>query len=664
MMTLRSTGWFLLAVLFMLPGRTPGQAEPETPEDPNNANGVIEFQARDDAAPVDPDQLERLLDGLVGYAMEEHHLPGVVVSVVNGDGLLLAKGWGRSRLQPDEPVDPDRTLFRVGSISKTFTFTGVMQQVEAGRLRLDEDISTYLDGVEIAGTDRYGPLTMTHLMTHTPGFEATNIGHGAAASLKGDHSLTEYVTRYRPARVRPPGELASYSNQGVSLAGKVLQDVSGEDFAEYMERHVLGPLDMTRSTFRDWPGEPVEGYMDPELAADRATANHWSGGRYRPYGRLFFHRGRYPSASLSSTATDMARFMRAHLNGGAVEGSRLLEPETTARMHRVLFRNADGVMGNAHGFWSGRIAGFRTIEHGGHVLGFYSNMVLLPELDLGIFVSTNGDDGRELVTTLPRKMVQTLFPNPLGLPDSDPGLVERSEIYEGKYLATRRGYTTLDKILAMMSGIASVSVADTGHLIVTGLGEARRYVPAGDHRFLNVTGGRSIAFEVADGEATRLLSPTQGYDRIGFWQTAGAFRLVTLGGGIVLVATLIGLWRRRGREVPQTQNERWSIWLVGTTAALWLVSVGALVFRMANQGGPEPMAMAHFPDPISAVALWGTLISAVLTGLCVLGLVPVWRHRSWGVGRSLRHTGVVAVMVTITLMLWQWNAIGVQVAGG
>lgn len=637
----------LLAVLFAAAVQAQGQ---ETPAVASSGG--------------DLSSLERHLDGLVGYATEEHHLPGVVVSVVRGDSLVLAKGWGKARLQPDVPVDPGRTLFRVGSVSKTFTFTGVMQQVEAGRLRLDEDVSTYLDGVEVGGADRYGPLTMTHLMTHTPGFEATIIGHGYAASLEDDHSLTGYVARFQPARVRPPGELASYSNYGSSLAGKVLQDVSGEDFAGYMERHVLGPLGMARSSFRDWPGEAAEGYLDPELAADRAVAYRWSGGRYRPYGRLFMHRGRYPAGSLSATATDIARFMRAHLNGGAVEGSRILEPESTADMHRVLFRNAEGVMGNAHGFWSGRMAGYRTLEHGGYVLGFPSTMVLVPELDLGIFVSTNGDDGRGLVTRLPRAVVQSFFPDRSDLPEPDSGLVERAAVYEGSYLATRRGYTTLDKLVAMQTNIARVSVTGSGHLVVTGLGDARRYVPADDHRFVEVATGRSIVFDAAEGEADRFLAHERAYERVGFWQTARAFRLVTLLGGVVLAGALIGFWLRRKQRVDQTGVERWSSGLVGATAALWLVSVGALLLRMTAQGEPEPMALARFPDSLAAVALWGTLVSALLTVICILGLVPVWRRRSWGIGRAFRHTGVVAVMVALSLMLWQWNAIGVQLTGG
>lgn len=628
------------------------------------ASSVMTFEGSSRVGSVDRGHLERFLDGLVSYAMEEHHLPGVVVSVVSGDNLLLTKGWGRARLQPDEPVDPERTLFHVASISKTFTSTGVMQQVEAGRLRLDEDISTYLESVEIADTDRYGPLTMTHLMTHTGGFEATNIGHSKAASIDGDYSLAEYVDRYQPARVRSPGELASYSNYGVSLAGKVLEDVSGEDFADYMDRRVLEPLDMNRSSFRDWPGKPAEGYLNQSLAEDRAVAYRWSNGRHRPYHRFFMHGGSQPAASLSTTATDMARFMQAHLNGGTLDGNSILDAETAARMHQVLFRNAEGIMGNAHGFWSTEMAGYRTLEHSGYVLGFYSNMVLLPELDLGLFVATNGDDGRELITRLPRKVVKALFPDRSNLPEPDPRLVDRSEIYEGNYLATRRGYTTLDKILAMMSGIASVSVADSGHLIVSGLGEARRYVPAGNHRFVDVAGGRSIAFEVADGEATRFLLPAQAYERIGFWQTARAFYLVIVVGSVVLIGVLVGFWRRRRQHIDQNRPERWSARLLGITAVFWLVAMGTLLYRMANRGGPEPTGMVHFPDPLAAVALWGTLLSAVLTGLCVLGLAPVWHRRSWGIGRVLRHTAVVAVMVAITLMLWQWNAIGVQITGG
>lgn len=598
------------------------------------------------------------LDGLVRYAMEAHHLPGVVVSIVHNDRLVLAKGWGHAQLGTNVPVDPARTLFRVASISKIFTFTGIMQLVETGQLELDQNISTYLEDVEVAGTEQFGPLTMTHLMTHTPGFEDTYVGHFYADSPTTDYPRTFYLNRYQPTRVRPPGEIISYSNYGVALAGKVLEDISGKAFADYMDQHVLHPIGMTRSSFRDGPR------LDRALARARATAYQWSGGRYQPFEHHFLHRGKYPAGALSTTAVDMARYMRAHLNGGAVGGTSLLRPETTAEMHRVLIRNADGIMGNAHGFWAGTIAGYATLEHGGAALGFHSNLVLIPELDLGIFVSTNGEAGRSFAARLPRMIVRTAFPPTSRLPDPDSSLMDRADIYAGTYLGTRRGYTTIDKMHELSNGMAQVSVTASGHLVITGLGDVRRYRPAGDHRFVNVDTERAIAFEVTDGRASGLMMATEAFERIGFWQTAQAFQLVMLVSFVVLIGTLIGFWIRRGREIEQTAAERWASGALGATAVCWLVSIGILLYRLSTPAGPERADLVHFPpDLLVAIALWGTLISAVLTSISLLGLIPVWRHRSWGMMRALRHTGIVAIMAVLTLMLWQWNAIGVQVTG-
>jgi len=623
-----------------------------------------------DASPAPTGEIsEPMIDGLVRYAMQSHRLPGVVLSVVRGGRLVLARGWGHARLDAEMPADPRSTLFRVASISKPVTFTAIMQLVEAGHLDLDAPISDYLDDVEIRGSSRYGPITMRHLMTHTAGFEDTYVGHFHADSPDTDASRTAYLNRYQPERVRAPGETISYSNYGVALAGQVLENLTAQPFAQAMDRNLLQPIGMTRTSFRDGPR------LDTSLAKARARAYRWHRGQYEAYGPPYVPQGLYPAGSMSTTATDMARFMRAHLNAGAIGEARLLEPRTTSTMHRVIARNADGVPGNAHGFWSGRVAGYETLEHGGSVLGFRANLVMVPELDLGIFVATNGDEGGVFTDRLPRLLIRSaVSPASSSLAESSPqaharasedSLTDRFGMYEGAYLTTRRGYTTIDKIIALTQGIASVTATPSGHLVMTGRGAPRRYAPLGNHRFINVDTERVIAFEVPGARATRIHTAMQSFERIGFWQTASAFYLVLFASVVVCLGILVGFLIRRGRSTTQPPTERWARIVLGGTAACWLVSIGTLVYRLMNAPGPDRPAFVHFPpDGLVATALWGTLCSTILTGVTVLGLIPIWRHRSWGSFGALRYTGAVAVFTVLTFMLMQWNAIGVHVTGG
>jgi CubicO group peptidase (beta-lactamase class C family) len=189
--------------------------------------------------PLEAPLLEAFIDGSVKTAMEDQHLPGVTVSVVQDGRLVLAKGYGLARTDPPQPVVADQTLFRIGSISKTFTFTGVMQLVELGRLDLNADIGPIISDVNIE--DSYGPITMIDLMTHSAGFEDAYLGFFYADSLETDLAATEFLNRYAPHRVRPPGEQIVYSNFGVDLAGKVIESVSGENFADYMDANIFNP---------------------------------------------------------------------------------------------------------------------------------------------------------------------------------------------------------------------------------------------------------------------------------------------------------------------------------------------------------------------------------------------------------------------------------------
>ena len=181
------------------------------------------------------------------YALKSGGVAGAVVVVVKDGQVLLERGYGYADLEKGTPVDPKNTLFRPGSISKLFTWTAVMQQVEQGKLDLDRDINAYLD-FEIAPLDGK-PITLRHVMTHTAGFEET-VKSAATIDPQQVVPLEQYLKAWVPRRIYPPGEVPAYSNYATSLAGYIVQRLSGESFPEYVQRHILDPLQMRSSSFQ------------------------------------------------------------------------------------------------------------------------------------------------------------------------------------------------------------------------------------------------------------------------------------------------------------------------------------------------------------------------------------------------------------------------------
>lgn len=338
---------------------------------PSAAGGAHELTSADVGA---------FLDGIVPYAIRSGDIAGATVSVVANGQIIFANGYGFSDMKKRTPVLPDRTLFRPGSVSKTFTWTAVMQLVQAGKLDLDRNINDYLD---FKLPEKLGPITLRNLMTHTPGFEETISG----AFVKSPRDLIpyrDYLVKHIPTQIFPPGKVVAYSNYGAMLAGYIVQRVSGEPFDEYVARHIFQPLGMTRSTF-DQP-------LPPELAQDMSQGYiKASDDKPVPFEDIEIA----PAGSLSSTAIDMAHFMIAQLEGGSYNGASIMSPETTRLMHSPQSRMAPGMNGFALGFYQENRNGLRIIGHAGDTAAFHSDMHLLLDKDVGFFISLNslGKDG-------------------------------------------------------------------------------------------------------------------------------------------------------------------------------------------------------------------------------------------------------------------------------
>lgn len=248
-----------------------------------------------------------------------------------------------------------------------------MQLVEQGKLDLDRNVNEYLD---FKIPDAFGqPITLKNLLAHTPGFEEQIKDLFTVGSESPN--LGAYLKTHIPARIYPPGTVPAYSNYGAALAGYIVERVSGRPFNEYVEQNIFKPLGMDHSTFR----QP----LPPTLASFMSNGYQLASDEPKPFEVVV----PFPAGSMSTTASDTARFMLAHLQNGKLDSALMLRPETVQLMHSRLFALDPAANAMAYGFYEESRNGRRIIGHAGDTLYFHSDLHLIPDAGVGFFVSHN-----------------------------------------------------------------------------------------------------------------------------------------------------------------------------------------------------------------------------------------------------------------------------------
>src|SRR5918993_2235817 len=518
------------AVLIVVLLMTGSRALAETAQDP--ADPSAGTKAASDV-PASRREVEKFLDKTFARQLEEYEIPGATVSVVKDGRVLLAKGYGDADAKTGKPVVADETLFRMASLSKLFTTTAVMQLAQEGKLDLDKDVNVYLDEVEVPDTYPGRPVTLRHLLTHTAGFEDRFTGSGArdASDLE---PLGRYLAEGMPARVRPPDEVMAYSNYGVALAGHVVEEVSGVPFDRYVEENVLDPLGMESTTF----AQPVP----PELG-ERMTPGYDIVEGEPVAGESAGYPREAPAAAGITTATDMARFMIAHLQDGRYGDARILEEATAKEMHDEQFTSHPRLDGMAYGFYEQTLNGERVIEAAGGNRQYHTRLALLPEHNVGIFVAYNstGDGGDLAEDELVEAFLDRYYPEP---PISAESPAEAAsgdtERLVGSYRLTRSNLTAFEKILTLL-GSATVTANADGSITTSGVPSRKNLQggegPWAEQRWVEVKpllfraegSDEHIAFR-QDGEGNveylfgEALPPVVAYEKLSFYESPGLHR--------------------------------------------------------------------------------------------------------------------------------------------
>jgi CubicO group peptidase (beta-lactamase class C family) len=383
------------------------------------------------------------VDGFLSGVQKERGAPGMVLTAVRDGEILYLKGYGVADKESGAPVDPERTMFRVGSISQPITAAAVMQLSERGRINLDEDVNVYLRRWKIPNTFER-PITPRQLLTHTAGFDFKELEIAAPTSAD-ERNYASFLQKKMPPRFAEPGVYYCFSGMGYSILGSIVERYSRLDFGASIKKNVFQPLEMNSSAF-----------MPNDEEMKNLAAGYESNGTKVPYE----YRYDMPATGMSSTASDMSRFMIAALSGGALRRSRVLGETHAKSMLRRHFSPHPDINGIGIGYIEKRVEGLRTLQQYGNIPGYSAFLMLIPEKNFGLFIAANSS-AVNFSDELASSVVKRFFPvsEDRKSPNSSANIAVYPDI-QGYYRLNNVPKKTAAKVAGIARDQISISLED------------------------------------------------------------------------------------------------------------------------------------------------------------------------------------------------------------
>ncbi len=587
-------------------------------------------------------------------AFDRNQPPGAVVIWVQSDSVIIHNRFGYANLEERREIDPGSTLFRIGSISKPFTAIAVLNAVEKGLLELDKDINHYFEN-GIVKNGSFQPITLRHLLTHTPGFDDFYIGKSARTRDEAI-SLAEVIEAFMPKRRFEPGEIASYSNFGVALAGYVLEHVDGRSFPTILKEDVFMPLGMINSSF------------DPE---ENALQNFMTGYHRNQEGLnplTYDYILDAPAGTMVSTMNDMERFMKLILKPNGLESFGVLSQEMQQEMLSLQFTHHHGLNGGIGYLWSHiENNNHSVIAHDGGYLGTAARLFLFPDDNAAMFVTLNImefgfiNDVTELLTKTflssdsdDVEFISHHRPIADGRSISDFAGIWRNTRY------SKHSFTKFAVLLGMMGQeIKTEVVSDTLLTMPMLSGEPRRMVRVEPLMFQSIDDDYRIAFRESNGKITHLFTGgANAFERISLIESQFVQLIILVVSTLFFllcaiyypVYWLIRKFQKKEKPVLRIFKIEMGISLLFTTYLLLLLIMFASI--------PDYEFLIGFgyglPASIYFITLipYAAMLLAIYLGYSLVLIKNISVHR---LAYSL-------LFLTITLInfisLWYWNSIG------
>ena len=594
--------------------------------------------------------LRAWIDSQFTEGMDSFNIAGATIVLMQGDSILHINAYGLADIESNTPVNSSSSIFGVGSISKTFVATAIMQLHEDGKIELDRDVNSYLTSFQLEYKFN-DSITVRHLLTHTAGFDDRNIG-ASVRNEKDVITLAQYLKKRMPPQIRPSGKVITYSNHGYALLGLIVEEVSGIPFYEYISQKILKPLEMDYSGFKR-QAELKENYVTSYLQKGEQLIP------YKPDFELY-----YPAGALSTTASDMGHFISMFLNNGNYKGFQILDSTTIAKMYHSPFRHYEkSVYGWLFGFPESDWYGMKLYGHGGAVQGFASQLSLLPEKNIGLFISANSSsypnsESRVFIDQFIYDLLARLTPDRFvekKEPKISPTISsvdEPLENFTGTYRYTQYAHKTFDKV-AILIGLAPeieiVSIGDTLHLWPWN----DKLVPVSDLTFRSKYDNYVAFGKNTKGEISYFFAEAFSYQKLKWYEPVN-FQMLWIGSIvlILLIYIIVGAARKlfvRNKKSYLIKKINFSL------ASLIVVFIVILAFALITT---DPLEFFYGVPLLIKIALVFPFLIISLDLVNIYLLIKAIRFKELGTFDFIYQSLIAIVALFFIPWLMYYNLIG------